>query len=147
MPAFARMTCNAEVSGYFTAEKRLSNELAGTIGAEPATRLSLPGAAAAVAGGVSEIVGFSGGCAVACLVSAVFGAETFGGWGSFRLVSMTFGLAAVASALEVVSAPPRPTLRARLLKNPSDCPAPPRRRAWRALAPAPWGPPAAHPEL
>ena len=107
------------LGAYFAAEKRLSKELACTIGAEPATSASFAGSAAA---GVSEIVGFSGGCAAVCLVSAVFGAETFGGWGSFRFASMTFGLAAIASALEVVSAPPRPTLRARLLKNPSDGP-------------------------
>jgi hypothetical protein len=105
---------------YFAAEKRLSKEVACTIGAEPATTPSFAGAAAAVGGGVSEIVGFSGGCAVVCLLSAVLGAESFGGWGSVRLASITFGLGAAASALAVLSVPPRPTLRARLLKNPSD---------------------------
>ena len=111
------------------AEKRLSNELAGTIGAAPATTASFAGAANAVAAGESEAAGF-GGWAAACLVSAAFGAAAtaFGAdvskrGGSLRLASITFGFpAGIGCALAVVSAePPRPTLRARLLKNPSDC--------------------------
>ena len=101
MPAFAGMTmrCRGDLA-YLNAEKRLSNEFAGTIG---------------------------GGCAAACLVSAAFGAaatalgaDASGRGGSFRLASMTFGFAGIGCALAVVSAePPRPTLRARLLNNPS----------------------------
>jgi hypothetical protein len=115
---------------YLNAENRLSNELAGTIGAAPATTSSFfAGAANAAAAGESETDGFSGGWAEACLVSAAFGAEAtaFGEatserGGSFRLASITFGFAGIGWALAVVSAElPRPTLRARLLKNPSDC--------------------------
>src|SRR5436189_1788242 len=114
---------------YLNAEKRLSNELAGTIGAAPATTPSFAGAANAAAACDSETAGFSGGWAVACLVSATFGAAAtaFGAdaserGGSLRLASMIFGFAGIGCALAVVSAePPRPTLRARLLKNPSDC--------------------------
>ena len=115
------------------AEKRLSKELAGTIGAAPATTPSFAGAANAAAACESETDGFSGGWAAACLVSillsvafgaaaAAFGAGASERGGSFRLASMTFGFAGIGCALAVVSAePPRPTRRARLLKNPSDC--------------------------
>ena len=130
MPAFAGMTmrCRGDLA-YLNAEKRLSKEFAGTIGAAPATTPSFAGAANAVAACESETDGFSGGCAAACLVSAAFGAaatalgaDASGRGGSFRLASMTFGFAGIGCALAVVSAePPRPTLRARLLKNPSDC--------------------------
>src|SRR6476646_5165658 len=114
---------------YLNAEKRLSNELAGTTGAEPATTPSFADAAGAAAACESEIDGFSAGCAAACLVSVAFGAAAvaFGAvaserGGSFRLASMTFGFAGIGCALSVVPAPPpRPTLRARLVKNPSDC--------------------------
>src|SRR3954471_23483510 len=103
---------------YFTAEKRLSNELAGTIGCAPATSASFAGGAAAG----SEIVGLNGGrVAAATLVSTGFGAAAGFGTaaaGRVSLVSMTFGLA--ATAVEVVSAPDSPTLRARLEKKPSD---------------------------
>ena len=47
------------VMSYFTAEKRLSNEFAGTIGCEPATMLSF--VAGAAAAWLSESNGFSGG--------------------------------------------------------------------------------------
>src|ERR1700682_5707614 len=50
---------HSEVWYYFTAEKRLSNEFAGTIGCEPATMLSF--AAGASAAAVSESNGVSGG--------------------------------------------------------------------------------------
>src|SRR5476649_820149 len=111
-------------SSYFTAEKRLSNEFDETIGWEPAT---WPFAGGAVAAGVSESEGFSGARAAACLVSEAFG-EALGieasgrGGGSLRLAS-AFGFAGgeIGCALAVASAvPPRPTLRARLEKNPSD---------------------------
>jgi hypothetical protein len=63
------------------AEKRLSNEFAGTIGCAPATMLGAAGAAGAAAGAaaaavVSVAVGFRGGRTAACLVSA-FGVEAF----------------------------------------------------------------------
>jgi hypothetical protein len=120
---------------YFAAEKRLSNELADTIGWAPATRL-LPVAGAAGAAAVSVTAGLSGGRAAACFVSAlisVLGAAAVAvagiapsgrGGRSLRLAS-AFGLAggaAGAGALLAVAsavALPRPTLRARLLKNPS----------------------------
>src|SRR4051794_41232857 len=98
---------------YFTAEKRLSNELAGMIGWAPATNASFAGGAAAG----SETVGLNGGrVAAATLVSAGFGAAA--GLGTapdgrgVSFASMTFGLAGVA--LEVGSAPGSPTLRAGL---------------------------------
>src|SRR5580700_11132250 len=75
---------------YFgVAEKRLSNELACTIGCEPAT----PSFAAAA--DASESDGFSGGRADACLVSdfgavAIF-ADASGCCGSWRLVSLSLG--------------------------------------------------------
>ena len=130
MPAFAGMTmrCRGDLA-YLNAEKRLSKEFAGTIGAAPATTPSYAGAANAAAVWESETAGF-GGWAAACLVSAafgaaatVFGADASGRGGSLRVASMTFGFAGgIGCALAVVSAePPRPTLRARLLKNPSDC--------------------------
>src|SRR5258708_39959366 len=55
-------------NSYFTAEKRLSNELACTIGAEPATTPSLAAGAGADAAWASETVGFSGGPAGGCFV-------------------------------------------------------------------------------
>src|ERR1700676_3188547 len=84
------------------------------------------------AGGVSRSDGFKGGFAAACLVSAdlaAAAAAAFGvapsacGAGSVRLASITFGFAGAGCVVAVVSAaaPPRPTLRARLEKNPSDC--------------------------
>jgi len=103
---------------YFTAEKRLSNELEGTIGWEPATMASF----AAGAGAGSETVGLNGGRTAATLVSAGFGAMVLGTVAEGRgvsLASMTFGLA--GTAVEVVSAPVNPTLRAKLEKKPSDC--------------------------
>src|SRR5260370_41370086 len=112
-------------NAYFTAPKRLSNEFDDTIGADPATRLSFAaGAGAGAAEAVSEADGFSAGLAAACLASA-FGAAAGCGV-SVRLASITFGFAggggAVLAVLAVASAvPPIPTLRARLLKNPSDC--------------------------
>src|SRR5258706_1005139 len=118
-------------SSYLKPEKRLANELGDTIGCEPATMLSFAaGAAAAATAGVSATEGFSGGRAAACFVSgfgvaaAVFGAEASGRGTSVRLTSTTFGFAGMGCAVAVVSAappPPRPTLRARLLKKPSDC--------------------------
>ena len=79
------------------------------------------GAAAAVAG-ASVTDGFNGGRDVAagldsaCLVST--GLNAFGsGFASFGLAAA--GGAGVVEA--VVSAPPRPTLWARLEKKPSDC--------------------------
>ena len=106
------------------AEKRLSNEFGGTFGAAPATMPSF--AAGAAAACASD--GFSGGWAAACLVSAgadvgALGADASGRGDGLRLASMIFGFAGMAGggALAVVSAVPRPTLRARLLKNPSDC--------------------------
>ena len=114
--------------GYFIAPKRLSNEFGCTIGCEPATIVSIgAGAAAAGAGALSVTDGFNGGREAACLVSAGFDAAAFGialsgrgGW-SPRLAS-TFGLGGGGAAVAVVSAePPRPILRARLLKKPSDC--------------------------
>src|SRR4051812_50089690 len=81
---------------YFIAEKRLSNELAGTIGCAPATSASLAGGAAAG----SETVGLNGGrVAAATLVSAGFGAAAgFGTAAAGRggvFGSMTFGFAGV----------------------------------------------------
>src|SRR5258708_37488167 len=55
-------------NSYFTAEKRLSNELACTIGAEPATTPSLAAGAGADAAWASETVGFTGGPAEARFV-------------------------------------------------------------------------------
>src|SRR3954454_117561 len=88
---------------YFTAEKRLSNELAGTIGCAPATRASFAGGAAAG----SDTVGLNGGrVAAATRVSAGFGAAAgFGTAADGRgvsLASMIFRLAGTAVA--VVSA-------------------------------------------
>src|SRR4051812_48460438 len=88
---------------YFTPQKRLSNELAGTIGWAPATSASFVGGAAAG----SETVGLNGGrVAAATLVSAGFGAAAgLGTAAADRGVSlawMTFGLA--GTAVEVVSA-------------------------------------------
>src|SRR5438270_7789476 len=109
----------AHPTSYFTAEKRLSNELAGTIGCAPATRASLAGGA----GAGSDTVGLNGGrVAAATLVSTGFGAAagfaTAADGRGVSLASMIFGLAGIAVA--VVSAFDSPTLRARLLKKPSD---------------------------
>src|SRR5260370_20621369 len=133
MPGFAGMTARGSGDfAYLNAEKRLSTELAGTIGAEPASTPSCAGAANAAAACESETDGCTGGWAAACLISglisaafgaaAAFEAGASERGGSFRLASMTFGFAGIGCALAVVSAePPRPTLRARLVKNPSDC--------------------------
>ena len=95
------------------AEKRLSNELACTIGCEPAT----PSFAAAA--GASESDGFNGGRADACLVSdfgavAIF-ADASGCCGSWRLASLTLGFAEAtglgwggALAVASAAAPPDP---------------------------------------
>src|SRR3954464_45911 len=109
----------AHPTSYFTAEKRLSNELAGTIGCAPATRATLAGGA----GVGSDTVGLNGGrVAVATLVSAGFGAAagfaTAAEGRGVSLALMIFGVAAIAVA--VVSAFDSPTFRARLLKKPSD---------------------------
>lgn len=61
---------------YFIAPKRLSNEFDETIGADPATWLSLVAGAGAAAA-VSVTDGFSGGRLAVCLASA-FGAGAFG---------------------------------------------------------------------
>src|SRR5260370_27761223 len=73
MPGFAGMTARGDFA-YLNAEKRLSNELAGTIGAEPATTPSFAGAANAAAACESETDGFTGGWAAACLVSGLISA-------------------------------------------------------------------------
>src|SRR5450631_1307265 len=129
-------TGSARVAAYLNDWNRLSNEFGDTIGCAPATMPSLAGAAA---GGGSASAGFRGGRAAACFVvsglvvsglvvsglgvaaAAVFGTEAT--W-SLRLASMIFGFAGTAGCgLDAVvsAAPPRPTLRARLLKKPSDC--------------------------
>src|SRR5205085_8503644 len=103
-----------------------------TIGCEPATRVSL-GAGASAAGALSLTDGLACGrvaaCLVsACLVSAGFDDAAFGvaascrGACSPRLAS-AFGFAGDGGGVvAVVSAvPPKPILRARLLKKPSDC--------------------------
>src|SRR5216684_2703042 len=122
-------TDSAQVAAYLNDWNRLSNEFGDTIGCAPATRLSLAGAAAGGGGG-SASAGFRGGRAAACFVvsgfgvaaaAAVFGTEAT--W-SLRLASMVFGFAGTAGgglAAVVSAAPPRPTLRARLLKKLSDC--------------------------
>src|SRR5260370_31129955 len=75
MPGFAGMTARGSGDfAYLNAEKRLSNELAGTIGAEPATTPSFAGAANAAAACESETDGFTGGWAAACLVSRLISA-------------------------------------------------------------------------
>src|SRR5258705_2871578 len=118
------------MASYLNAEKRLSKEFGGTIGCEPATMPSF--AAGAAAAGASVTDGFRGGRTAACLVWGAagveegvegFGADASGRSGAtLRLVSMIFGFAGTAGgALAVVSAAPMPTLRARLLKKPSDC--------------------------
>ena len=88
---------------YFTAEKRLSNEFAGTIGCEPATW-----AGAAAGAGESDSDGFNGGRDdEACLMSDVFGAAAVafgttasgrGGGSLLRLASITFGFAGMAGS-------------------------------------------------
>src|ERR1700738_3333497 len=90
-------TDSARVAAYLNDWNRLSNEFGDTIGCEPATRLSLAGAAA---GGGAASAGLCGGRAAACFVvsgfvvsgfgvaAAVFGTEATG---SLRLASMIFG--------------------------------------------------------
>src|SRR5258708_33832400 len=101
MPGFAGMTARGSGDfAYLNAEKRLSNELAGTIGAEPATTPSFAGAANAAAACASETDGFTGGGAAAWLISglisaafgaaAAFRATPSEPGGSFPLASMTF---------------------------------------------------------
>src|ERR1700722_13050254 len=113
----------ARTSDHLVAEKRLSNEFADTTGWAPATRLLETVGAAAGAGGVSAAVsvtaGLSAGLAEACLVSVFAG---------FGLASAILGLAEVVGCVVVAAVtsadalPPRPTLRARLEKKPSDSP-------------------------
>src|SRR5260370_37877406 len=98
MPGFAGMTARGDFA-YLNAEKRLSNELAGTIGAAPAATPSFAGGANAAAAWESETAGFSGGWAAACLVSAAFGApatalraDASARGGLLRLASLTFCL-------------------------------------------------------
>src|ERR1700733_4152798 len=108
---------------YLPAEKRLSNEFADTTGWAPATRLFEAAGAAAGAGvsaAVSVTAGLSAGLAEACLVSVFAG---------FGLASATLGLAGVVVGCGVVvpvasavGLPPRPTLRGRLERDPSDSP-------------------------
>src|SRR5229473_6197132 len=130
---------SARVAAHLNDWNRLSNEFGDTIGCAPATMPSLAGAAAG--GGGSASAGFRGGRAAACFVvsgfgvaaaacfvvsgfgvaaAAVFGTEAT--W-SLRLASMIFGFAGTAGCglAAAVSAAPRPTLRARLLKKLSDC--------------------------
>ncbi|GCC48543.1 hypothetical protein chiPu_0032779, partial [Chiloscyllium punctatum] len=102
---------------YFTAEKRVSNELVCTTGAEPASWVAA-GAAAAV----SVACGFGAGLAVT--FGSAFGATRTTDCG---LASATFGLAGAAAAgagaavlLASAVAPPMPTLRAKLERKPSD---------------------------
>src|SRR5258708_20342907 len=93
-----------ESRGYFIAPKRLSNEFDDTIGAEPATWLSLEaGAGAGAAAAVSETDGFTAGLAAACLVSA-FGAAPgrLGGLVPFAPIPLSF-----AGALPAPAAVPR----------------------------------------
>ena len=63
---------------YLKPENRLSNELACTIGCDPATNVSWAGCTAAAC--ASEIAGFNGGRAAACLTSGfeVLEAEALG---------------------------------------------------------------------
>jgi hypothetical protein len=89
---------------YLTAEKRLSNEFADTLGCAPASMLCA-GVASAVAAGAaateSAAGGFSAGLAEACFVSVLgglgIGASERGG-----LASATFGLAVVCGAVAAV---------------------------------------------
>src|ERR1700682_4894281 len=123
-------TGSARIAAYLNDWNRLSNEFGDTIGCAPATMPSLAGAAA---GGGSASAGFRGGRAAACFVVSGFGGSGFGvaaavfgteaTW-SLRLASTIFGFAGTAGgglAAVVSAAPPRPTLRARLLKKLSDC--------------------------
>src|SRR5260370_41907716 len=131
MPGFAGMTARGSGDfAYLNAEKRLSNELAGTIGAEPATTPSFAGAANAAAACESETDGFTGGWAAACLISglisaafgaaAAFEAGASERGGPFPLASRTFGFAGIRCPPAVVSArPPTPALAARAGENPS----------------------------
>src|SRR3954452_3582789 len=85
---------------YFIAEKRLSNELDGTIGVAPATSESF------AAGAGSDSVGLNGGRAAAPRVSAAFGAAAFGAAAAGRCVaSITFGLAGIAVAVVSLDRP------------------------------------------
>src|SRR5262249_18800818 len=84
-----------EGAAYFAAEKRLSNELVATIGCDPATKVSLGGAAAAsttAAGCASAVTGLNGGCAAACLVSGCLVAAGLNALGC-GLASATLDLA------------------------------------------------------
>src|SRR3954454_6370690 len=104
----------ARPRAYLAPEKRLSKVLACTIGCDPATKPGFGDAAA------SATVGF-GGEALTCLISGLeggFGVEASGRGVSVRFASITFGLAGIGWAVAVVSE--KPTLRARLLKKPSD---------------------------
>src|SRR6266478_6269412 len=125
-------TGSARVAAYLNDWNRLSNEFGDTIGCAPATMPSLAGAAAG-AGAGSASAGFWGGRAAACFVVSGFVVSGFGvavavfgaaaTW-SLRLASTIFGFAGTGGGgLDAVvsAAPPRPTLRARLLKKPSDC--------------------------
>src|SRR4051794_8153893 len=94
MGGTARKRAFAHPTAYFSAEKRLSNELDGTIGVAPATSESL----AAGAGAGSDSVGLNGGRAEATRVSA--GGAGFATAGRCTVfASMTFGLAAAAVAV------------------------------------------------
>jgi hypothetical protein len=118
------------------AEDRFSNELACTIGCEPAT---VSFAVAAGAFELPESDGFNDGWAAACLVSdfgAIFDADASGCCGSWCLASLILGFAATergwggAPAVASAVAPPRPTLWARRLKKPSECASDAAEAAW-----------------
>ena len=113
---------------YFIAPNRLSNEFAGRAGTAPAMVACAAGAAAAAAcAGASDTDGFSAGAGAG--LGAGFGSACFGAAARARTTAggesllSDFGFAAGAGggALAVVSLPPRPTLRARLENQPSDC--------------------------
>ena len=111
---------------YFTAPKRLSNEFDGTIGAEPATSCPWRQGPA-----VSDTDGFSGGRR-----GGLLGVGASAPWSSARRFGPrrrgSLGLGRLRlrrrRAGGGVAAPPRPTLRARLEKNPSFWPPAPH---WR----------------
>src|SRR6185437_9499457 len=105
---------------YCIAPKRLLKEFAGTIGWAPATTEVWGAAgAAAWAGGLSVTEGFSAGFFAACFVSPDLGSGL--DFAAARRIGLA-GAAGGGGALAVVSAPPRPTLRARLEKKPSEEP-------------------------
>ena len=90
-----------------TAEKRLSNEFADTIGCAPATRLGAgkAGAGAGAAAAVSVAAGFKGGRAAACLVSA-FGAKAFANSVvALSMASRVFSDQSMARSSRAASAP------------------------------------------